>query len=168
MLWLVEQGYCVLGVELLELVIIQFFSEYQLILVVYESVQGCYYVVGQIELICGDIFVLDDVILVNCVGVYDCVVFIVLFLDMCVCYVEEIYGRLLVQVCSFLIMLEYDQEKMEGLFFLVVEEEVLCFYVLYSEVVVIDWCDILEKEFKFFECGLWVLDMVVYCLQCKG
>jgi thiopurine S-methyltransferase len=56
MLWLAEQGHRVLGVELSELAITQFFSEHQLTPAVHESAQGRHYVAGQIELICGDIF----------------------------------------------------------------------------------------------------------------
>jgi len=168
MLWLAEQGHRVLGVELSELAITQFFSEHQLTPAVHESAQGRHYVAGQIELICGDIFALEDATLANCAGAYDRAALIALPPDMRARYVEEIYGRLPAQARSLLITLEYDQEKMEGPPFSVTEEEVLRLYASHSEAVAIDRRDILEKEPKFLERGLRALDTVVYRLQRKG
>ncbi|WP_039786970.1 thiopurine S-methyltransferase [Herbaspirillum huttiense] len=168
MLWLAEQGHRVLGVELSELAVEQFFDENRLQPQIRESAYGRHYTAGDVEIICGDIFKLDAALLSACVGVYDRAALIALPPDMRARYVEEIYGRLPAQARSLLITLEYDQEKMEGPPFSVAEEEVLRLYAPHSDAVAIDRRDILEKEPKFLERGLRALDTVVYRLQRKG
>lgn len=168
MLWLAQQGHRVLGVELSELAITQFFSQNQLMPAIHESAQGRHYVAGNIELVCGDIFLLEDATLAACAGAYDRAALIALPPDMRARYVAEIYGRLPPQARSLLITLEYDQQKMDGPPFSVAEEEVQRLYAPHSETVAIDRRDILEKEPKFLERGLTALDTVVYRLQRKG
>ncbi|EIJ46144.1 thiopurine S-methyltransferase [Herbaspirillum sp. GW103] len=165
MLWLAEQGHRVLGVELSELAITQFFSEHQLTPVVHESGQGRHYVAGQIELICGDIFALEDATLAACAGAYDRAALIALPPEMRARYVAQIYGRLPAQARSLLITLEYDQQKMDGPPFSVSQEEVTTLYAPHSAVEAIDRRDILEKEPRFLERGLQALETVVYRLQ---
>ncbi|QNB08942.1 thiopurine S-methyltransferase [Herbaspirillum frisingense] len=168
MLWLAHQGHRVLGVELSELAITQFFSENQLTPAIHESAQGRHYVAGNIELVCGDIFLLEDATLAACAGAYDRAALIALPPQMRARYVADIYGRLPAQARSLLITLEYDQQKMDGPPFSVAEEEVQRLYAPHSEAVAIDRRDILEKEPKFLERGLTALDTVVYRLQREG
>ncbi|MDR6398146.1 thiopurine S-methyltransferase [Herbaspirillum seropedicae] len=165
MLWLAEQGHRVLGVELSELAITQFLSEHQLVPLVHESAQGRHYVAGNIELICGDIFALEEATLAACAGAYDRAALIALPPAMRARYVTEVYGRLPAQARSLLITLEYDQQKMDGPPFSVSEEEVLHLYAPHSEAQAIDRRDILDKEPKFLERGLSALETVVYRLQ---
>ncbi|AON56175.1 thiopurine S-methyltransferase [Herbaspirillum seropedicae] len=165
MLWLAEQGHRVLGVELSELAITQFFSEHQLVPLVHESAQGRHYAAGNIELICGDIFALEEATLAACAGAYDRAALIALPPAMRARYVTEVYGRLPAQARSLLITLEYDQQKMDGPPFSVSEEEVLRLYAPHSEAQAIDRRDILDKEPKFLERGLSALETVVYRLQ---
>lgn len=165
MLWLAQQGHRVLGVELSEVAITQFFSEHQLTPVVHESAQGRHHVAGNIELICGDIFALEDATLAACAGAYDRAALIALPPAMRARYVAGVYGRLPAQARSLLITLEYDQQKMDGPPFSVAGDEVLRLYAPHSEAVAIDRRDILEKEPKFLERGLTALETVVYRLQ---
>lgn len=168
MLWLAEQGHRVLGVELSELAITQFFSENQLTPVLHESAQGRHYVAGNIELVCGDIFALEDATLAACASAYDRAALIALPPAMRQRYASEIYGRLPGAAQSLVITLEYAQEKMEGPPFSVAEDEVLRLFSPHSETAAIDRRDILEKEPKFLERGLTALDTVVYRLRRKG
>ncbi|MFJ3056521.1 thiopurine S-methyltransferase [Herbaspirillum sp. NPDC087042] len=168
MLWLAEQGHRVLGVELSELAITQFFSENQLTPVLHESAQGRHYVAGNIELVCGDIFALEDATLATCAGAYDRAALIALPPAMRARYASDIYGRLPGAAQSLVITLEYAQEKMDGPPFSVAEDEVLRLFSPHSDTAAIDRRDILEKEPKFIERGLTALDTVVYRLRRKG
>ncbi|MBV8622324.1 MAG: thiopurine S-methyltransferase [Herbaspirillum sp.] len=168
MLWLAQQGHRVLGVELSELAITQFFSENQLTPVVHESAQGRHYVAGNIELVCGDIFALEDATLAACAGAYDRAALIALPPAMRQRYASDIYGRLPRAAQSLVITLEYAQEKMDGPPFSVAEDEVLRLFSQHSETAAIDRRDILEKEPKFLERGLTALDTVVYRLRRRG
>lgn len=71
MIWLAAQGNPVLGVELSQLAVEQFFDENELKPLTHQSIYGKHYVAGNIEIICGDIFKLDAQILSHCVGAYD-------------------------------------------------------------------------------------------------
>jgi thiopurine S-methyltransferase len=168
MAWLAEQGHRVLGVELSELAVQQFFSENALAPRVHESAQGKHYVAGAIEIICGDIFDLDDATLAACAGAYDRAALIALPPEMRQRYAEQVYGRLPAGARSLLITLEYAQQEMDGPPFSVPEEEVQRLYAPHTETQAIDRRDILDKEPKFAERGLKELDTVVYRLQRKG
>lgn len=71
MVWLAGQGLRVLGVELSQLAVEQFFDENDLRPEIHQSAQGRHYVAGNLELICGDVFALEDATLAACAGVYD-------------------------------------------------------------------------------------------------
>lgn len=165
MAWLASQGHRVLGVELSELAITQFFSENGLTPTVHESAQGRHHVAGNIELICGDIFALEDATLAVCAGAYDRAALIALPAAMRERYASAVYARLPATAQSLLITLEYDQAKMDGPPFSVTEEEVQRLLTPHSETSAIDRRDILEKEPKFIERGLTALDTVVYRLR---
>ena len=68
MIWLAEQGHEVLGVELAQQPIEQFFAENNLQTTVRESAEGIHYRSGNIELICGDIFGIRVATLSICQG----------------------------------------------------------------------------------------------------
>ena len=162
MVWLAEQGHQVLGVELSELAIDQFFAENQLTPAVHTSAQGKHYVAGRIEIICGDIFTLDPAMLAACVGAYDRAALIALPVEMRARYVTEVYGRLAPDYRGILITLDYPQEQMDGPPFSVGDEEVQALYVGHSHAELIDRRDILDKEPKFLDRGVKRLDTLVY------
>ena len=165
MLWLAQQGHRVLGVELSELAVRQFFEENGLTPQQHASAQGQHFVAGPIEIICGDIFALEDATLAACAGAYDRAALIALPADMRQRYAERIYARLPGEARSLLITLEYAQEQMEGPPFSVAQEEVQRLYGAHTEVAAIDRRDILDKEPKFVERGLDRLETVTYRLQ---
>lgn len=165
MLWLAEQGHQVLGVELSELAVQQFFSENGLQAQVHESAQGKHYVAGNIEIICGDIFTLSDATLAACAGAYDRAALIALPPEMRLRYAHQVYARLPVGAQSILITLEYAQEQMDGPPFSVMQEEVQRIFAPHTDARAIDRRDILEKEPKFVERGLKKLDTTVYRLH---
>ncbi|WDZ95324.1 thiopurine S-methyltransferase [Herbaspirillum sp. WKF16] len=165
MLWLAEQGHRVLGVELSQLAVEQFFAENGLQAQVHESAQGRHFVAGAIEIICGDIFALADETLAACAGAYDRAALIALPPEMRPRYAEQVYGRLPAGAQSLLITLEYAQQRMDGPPFSVMEDEVLRLYAPHTQAEAIDRRDILDKEPKFKERGLERLDSVTYRLR---
>lgn len=165
MLWLAAQGLRVLGSELSQLAVEQFFSENDLQPAIHQSALGRHYVAGNIEIICGDIFNLDAATLNACSGVYDRAALVALPAAMRAQYVSHVYGQLSDQYRGILITLDYPQAEMDGPPFSVQDPEVQTLYAAHSEARVIDRRDILDKEPKFLAQGVSSLDTVVYRLQ---
>ena len=168
MVWLAAQGFQVLGVELSQLAVEQFFVENELKPVIQESVYGRHYVAGNIEIICGDIFKLDAPLLSHCVGAYDRAALVALPAQMRGEYVRHVYGQLSPRYRGLLITLDYPQEEMDGPPFAVVDAEMRTLFSGVSPAVIIDRRDILSKEPKFAERGVSRLDTVVYRLGAQG
>ena len=114
MLWLAAQGHRVLGVELSPLAVQQFLGENQLAAAHHDSALGRHYVTDRIELICGNVFDLDDATLATCSGVYDRAAVIALPPPMRERYAGEFYGRLPAGCRALMITLEYPQHEMDG------------------------------------------------------
>ncbi len=123
LLWLASQGHRVLGVELSDLAVMQFFSANGLTPQVHESRYGVHYRADAIELICGDAFALDATVLADCAGVYDRAAMIALPEDLRQRYFQTVYQQLPQGCRGLLITLEYPQEEMAGPPFPVYEEE---------------------------------------------
>jgi len=167
MLWLAEQGHRVLGAELSQLAVEQFFSENNLQPEISESTYGSHYTAGNVEIICGDIFKLDRAILSTCSGAYDRAALVALPAAMRAQYAQHVYGQLADDYRGILITLDYPQAQMDGPPFSVQDAEVQAIYATHSEATIIDRRDILAKEPKFLERGVQQLDTVVYKLQRK-
>lgn len=165
MIWLAEQGHRVLGVELAELAIQQFFTENSLPAATRRSDIGVHYVSGNIEIICGDIFDLDAATLRKCVGAYDRAALVALPPDMRPRYVDHVYGQLADDYQGLLLTLDYPQEELDGPPFSVADEEVQRLYSPHSKATAIDRRDILDKDPKFQSQGVTRLDTVVYRLE---
>lgn len=165
MIWLAQQGFRVLGVELSQLAVEQFFSENDLQPATHQSEVGRHYVAANIEIICGDIFKLDTRLLSACHGVYDRAALIALPQTMRAQYVQYVYAQLADTCRGLLITLDYSQEQMEGPPFSVQDEEVQTLYAGHTQALIIDRRGILDKEPKFVERGLDRLETVVYRLQ---
>ena len=71
MLWLAAQGHRVLGVELTQAAVDQFFAENELRPQVHESRYGLHHTAGAIEIIRGNVFDLDAAALADCRAVFD-------------------------------------------------------------------------------------------------
>lgn len=112
--WLAAQGHRVLGVELSPLAVAQFFAEHGLVPERYASPMGVRHVAGDIEIIQGDVFGLDDATLAGCDAVYDRAAVIALPAPMRERYAHEVYARLPTGCRGLMITLEYPQAEMEG------------------------------------------------------
>ncbi|RXZ36109.1 thiopurine S-methyltransferase [Oxalobacteraceae bacterium CAVE-383] len=165
MLWLARQGMRVLGVELSQLGVEQFFAENGLQAAVHESAAGSHYVAGGIEIIHGDIFKLDAPTLAGCDGVYDRAALIALPPPMRAPYVKHVYAQLPPRYRGLLITLDYRQALMNGPPFSVPDDEVQALYRGHSTAEVLERSDILREEPKFAERGLTALDTLAYRLE---
>jgi thiopurine S-methyltransferase len=165
MIWLAEQGLRVLGVELSQLAVEQFFAENGLHPVVEESTLGSHYVAGNIEILCGDIFRLDAATLHSCGSVFDRAALIALPPAMRAGYVQHVYGQLPEHYQGLLITLEYPQAQMKGPPFSVAEQEVEALYAGHSTVERLMRSDILAKSPHMAERGLTQLEAAVFRLR---
>ncbi|HEX7341011.1 MAG TPA: thiopurine S-methyltransferase [Rhodanobacteraceae bacterium] len=112
--WLVEHGYRVLGVELSPLAVAQFFDEHGLVPTTRTSALGVHHVAGNIEIIHGNVFDLDDVTLASCDAIYDRAAIIALPPPLRTRYAREVYERLPEGCRGLMITLEYPQHEMDG------------------------------------------------------
>ncbi|NOT86800.1 MAG: thiopurine S-methyltransferase [Lysobacter sp.] len=165
MLWLASQGHRVLGVELSPLAVARFFAEHALEPDVIESRYGTHYRAGDIELICGDVFAMDEAVLADCTAVFDRAALIALPPELRQRYVDELYARLPVACRGLLITLEYPAHEKEGPPFTVTEAEVRERYAPHWTIDLLERRDILATEPKFVDQGVSALDTCVYRLQ---
>ena len=164
MAWLASQGHHVLGVELSQRAVEQFFAEHGLTPEIRESQYGTHYVAGGIEIIRGDAFGLDERVLSECAAIFDRAAMIALPPPLRARYAGELYARLPTGCSGLLITLEYSQAERDGPPFSVSEDEV-------RERLASTWqVDLLERRpisdgHPGFVSGVSTLDTSVYRLQ---
>lgn len=167
LVWLAEQGYHVLGVELSPLAVQQFFDEHQLTPVQHRSAQGVHHVAGNIEIIQGDVFDLADSTLAACRGVYDRAALVALPPYLRKRYVSDIYHRLPIGCRGLLVALEYPQHEMDGPPFSVDVETFGALFGRDWNASMVDRRNILATEPKFRGAGLTAMHTSVYQVERK-
>ena len=168
MLWLAAQGHRVLGVELSELAVAQFFAENGLEPEVHESRYGVHHLAGNIELVCGDAFALDAAALADCSAVYDRAAIIALPPALRERYVGELYVNLPAGCQGLLVTLEYPQHEKAGPPFSVEEAEVRERFAPAWRVDLRERRDILDVQPGFVAEGVTALATAVYHLRKAG
>ena len=165
LLWLAAQGLRVLGVELSQVAVEQFFQDNGLIPDVRRSRYGLHYTAGEIELVCGDAFALDRDILGACGAVYDRAALIALPPELRRRYASELYTALPSGCRGLMISMEYPQAQKEGPPFSVEQAEVQALFGRDWEVELLERRDILATQAAFMAEGVTSLHNVVYRLQ---
>jgi thiopurine S-methyltransferase len=153
MRWLNQQGLHVVGVELSEKAVQDFFSEGGVEPRV--EVRGHFkvYSVEACEIWCGDFFALKAKDIGNCSALYDRAALIALPAEMRWRYVECL-NRILPADCrGLLISLDYEQSEIAGPPFSVPEEEVMQLLSREWRVKLIADEDVLHKSRKFLDAG---------------
>ena len=164
MAWFASQGHRVLGVELSQLAIEQFFDEHGLQPEIRETKYGRHHEAGGIELILGDAFGLDAGLLRDCDAVFDRAALIALPPELRLRYVHELYAALPAGCRGLLVSLEYPRHERAGPPFPVPGDEV---HALYGR----DWdVDLLERRpippgHPGFVAGVSRLDTAAYALR---
>ena len=147
--WFAEQGHEVLGVELSQRAVEQFFEEHALVPTITESRHGRHYTAGRIELICGDAFALDAEVLASCDAVYDRAALIALPDGLRRRYARELYARLPRGCRGLLITLEYPAHEKAGPPFPVPADEVRALYGADWDLALLERRDILAQQPSF-------------------
>ncbi|MDD2942210.1 MAG: thiopurine S-methyltransferase [bacterium] len=134
MLWLLEQGFQVVGVELSTLAVDAFFAENNLQAAVRRKGDFVFYELDDLQIYCGDFFAIGTEMLGRIDAVYDRASLIALPPEMRVDYARQMSNLLMPGTESLLITFDYLQEEMSGPPFSVSAEEIEQLYG--------DWCDI--------------------------
>jgi thiopurine S-methyltransferase len=165
MVWLAAQGLRVLGVELSPLAVQAFFAEHQLQPRRHRSACGEHHTAGNIEIIQGNVFDLDDATLAGCAAVYDRAALIALPVSMRQQYVRSIYARLPAGCRGLLITLDYPPGEMDGPPFAVPPAEVRRLFEPDWQVKALEHRDIYANEPGLAARGLSALATDVFRLD---
>jgi thiopurine S-methyltransferase len=162
--WLAGQGYQVVGIELAQRAVEDFFREHGLQPQVSEVGDFTLYRAGSVEIYCGDFFALTEQQLSGCVALYDRAALIALPAPMRERYVAHLTQVLPVDCQGLLVTLDYDQTQMDGPPFAVADNEVLRLFASAWQVTSLECADVLGENWKFLQRGLERLDERVYRL----
>ncbi|MDU9390899.1 thiopurine S-methyltransferase [Pseudomonas sp. zfem002] len=163
--WLAGQGLRVLGVELSQRAVEDFFAEQQLQPERYQQgVFTCYRSEG-VDIWCGDFFQLRAEDLADCVGLYDRAALIALPPPMRQRYAAQL-NALLPQGCrGVLVTMDYDQAQLDGPPFSVADDEVRALFGQRWQVSEEAQQDILDESWKFVQAGVESLVERAYTLR---
>lgn len=164
LIWLAEQGYRVLGVELSQLAVESFFEENNLSPFMVKKGELKFYQSGLITLICGDFLELSAIQMVNVAAVYDRASFIALPEDMRPDYCQQL-NLLCPTQPRLLVTLEYEQAEMTGPPFAVLENELSDIYAKSFTVKCLERNDVLSEHGHFAAKGLASLHESAYILH---
>lgn len=154
MLWLRDQGFCVVGVEFSPLAVEAFFSENNLQPAISSSGKFQRYHADDITLLCGDFFDLTAEDIGDISAVYDRASLIALPPEMRPSYADHLTGLLPRGTKVLLVTMEYPQDQMQGPPFSVHESEVHDLYDNSFEVERLESVDVLADNQRFKERGL--------------
>ncbi len=160
--WLAGRGHQVLGVELSEKAIEDFFNEHQIQPQISEKGAFKVYRSDAIELWCGDFFALTASDLADCVALYDRAALIALPAPMRECYAAHLQQILPQGVQGVLITLDYDQAQIPGPPFAVGDDEVKRLLGDLWQVQALEERDVLGESWKFLQAGVTRLEERVY------
>lgn len=164
MVWLAEQGYRVLGVELSEKAVEEFFQEQRLTAQVSQRGNFKVYQADAIELWCGDFFQLRRADVAGCTALYDRAALIALPPPMRERYVAHLQAIAPQVQDGLLISLDYEQALKAGPPFAVSDDEVRGLLGVRWRLSVLEQRDILAESPKFAQDGVTRLEERVYQL----
>ena len=160
--WLAAQGFEVLGVELTQTAVEQFFSEQQVVPQIRQQGAFTVFEAGPVTILCGDVFKLTTAEVTGCSAFYDRAAMIALPPEMRADY-ARLLARILPQGCQgLLITLDYDQSQMNGPPFSVPDAEVQDLMASAWTLRVVEQPDVLDQEWKFLKGGVTRLVERVY------
>lgn len=160
--WLAGRGHQVLGVELSEKAIEDFFNEHQIQPQISEKGAFKVYRSDAIELWCGDFFALTARDVADCVAFYDRAALIALPAPMRERYAAHLQQILPQGVQGVLITLDYDQAQIPGPPFAVGDDEVKRLLGDLWQVQALEDRDVLGESWKFLQAGVTRLEERVY------
>lgn len=160
--WLAGCGHQVLGVELSEKAIEDFFSAHQVLPQISQKGAFKVYRGNAIELWCGDFFALTPSDVADCTALYDRAALIALPAPMRERYAAHLQQILAPGVEGLLITLDYDQAQMPGPPFAVADDEVQRLLGDVWQVQMLEEQDVLAESGRFLQAGVTRLEERVY------
>ncbi|SDN91819.1 thiopurine S-methyltransferase [Pseudomonas jinjuensis] len=164
LLWLAGRGQRVLGVELAQRAVEDFFAAQGVEPEVDRQGEMPVYRHGDVEIILGDFFQLRPEQVAGCRALYDRAALIALPADLRIDYVRHLSAILPRPLRGLLVTLEYPQEQMSGPPFSVPAAEVRELFAGAWSVDEIERRDVLAENGKFQQRGVARLDEAVYRL----
>lgn len=166
MAWLANRGHPVIGIDLSDIAAREFFEEYgRTPKVTQEGPALTRYVAGNVTFFVGDVFALEQSHLADVTAVFDRGALVALNDAERARYVDHL-ARVLPGAChTLLVVVEYDEQAMQGPPFSVREEEVQALYEARHEIDLLMRRDVLEEEPKFRERGLTAMAETAYLLR---
>ena len=168
MVYLLEQGFKVIGVELSSLAIEQFFDENNLTCIASQTDQFTLYQGENITLYCGDYFTLDESVLKSVSAVYDRAALIALSVDLRAKYAQHLYSIISNDCRVLLLTLNYPQSQISGPPFAVDEDEVVSLFSNGFECQQLQCFNDIKNEPKFLRSGVDFIEKATYCLHKIG
>lgn len=165
MRWLAQRGHRVVGVELSEIAVDQFFAEAGLTPL--EARDGAFILktAGPFALYCGDMFDLQPRHLAGVAAAYDRAALIALPSDMRPRYAQSLSKLLPVGAAALLISIDYPAREIEGPPFSVPNEEIIRLFNDAFEIAVIEARDALSTSANLKARGVTRLDETAYALR---
>ncbi|MFJ5257066.1 thiopurine S-methyltransferase [Pseudomonas sp. NPDC088414] len=160
--WLAGRGHQVLGIELSEKAIEDFFREHQVQPQISQKGAFKVYSGDAIELWCGDFFALTASDVADCTALYDRAALIALPPAMRERYAAHLQQILPQSVQGLLITLDYNQAQMPGPPFAVGDDEVQRLLGDVWQVRMLEEQDVLGESWKFLQAGVTRLEERVY------
>ncbi len=165
MVWLAQQGHSIIGVEISDIAVEQFFSEQKLIPEVTSYGAFQRFQAGSYELLCGDIFQLKPDQIMGISAVYDRASLVALDARYRSAYADLLTDLLPARCSALLVSMDYPQDEMQGPPYSVPEGEV---YTLFGDDFVItclSTLDLLKDTSRYRGKGLSRLSEHIYRLQ---
>jgi len=167
LLWLREQGYAVVGIELSNIAVQAFFEENGVTPAIQEETHCTRWSCEDIELLCGDFFNFEAADLGKVDALYDRAALIALTAAQRQHYARRLARLLKPGTPGLLVTLDYDQAEMNGPPFAVSNGEVQRLYDADFDIQHLTRLDALAADPKFREKGLSALTEHVYRLVRK-
>ncbi|ALG66788.1 thiopurine S-methyltransferase [Beggiatoa leptomitoformis] len=167
MLWLLEQGYRVLGIELSKVAVRDFFTENNLTPTVTTYKTFNRWAMDEIEILCGDFFHLTPTELQTCTAIYDRASLVALPPEMRNDYAQQLATLFPTNTQILLVTFEYSQAEMQGPPFAVHADEVTQLYQQHFTIEQVAHTDILNENPRFQKLGVTQMQESVYLLRKK-
>lgn len=165
LMWLAEQGFDVVGVELSERAVSAFFAEHGLEPTVSQEGALLVHRAPRLTLYCGDFFALTPGQLGEVAGFYDRAALVALPPALRPRYAAHLTALVPPEAVGLLVSFEYPQNQMSGPPFSVPEEEVRREYGAAFEIELRASYDVLDEEARFRAAGVRALHERVYRLE---
>lgn len=165
MTYILNQGFSVIGVELSEIGIKQFFNENSLDFTISQVGEFDLYSAKNIEIYCGDFFSLTSKYLYDVKAVFDRKSLIALDRNSRQKYVKHLNDIISLGVRMLLITLHYPQHQMSGPPFSVNKSEVVSLFSMTFKYQELKSFEDIENGSKLERAGINYIENAAYCLQ---